>query len=109
MHGIIIIGSRCAGSMPFILPVYHWWQVPYYWAGVKAYDLVAGSRNLASSYYMGPKRTREMFPLLNPDRLVGSLVYYDGQMDDSRMALSIALTAISHGADGTSRQRSDIR
>ena len=83
--------------------------MPYYWAGVKAYDLVAGSRNLASSYYMGPKRTREMFPLLNPDRLVGSLVYYDGQMDDSRMALSIALTAISHGADGTSRQRSDIR
>ena len=31
-------------ALPIATPCYQWWEVPYYWAGMKAYDLVAGTQ-----------------------------------------------------------------
>lgn len=36
--------------------------------------------------------------MLKGDKLQGAIVYYDGQQDDARMNLAIALTAARHGA-----------
>lgn len=55
-----------------------WWQLPYYWAGIKMYDLVAGIQNLKSSYVLSKASALERFPMLNKDKLVGAIVYYDG-------------------------------
>lgn len=52
--------------------------MPYYWAGLKAYDMVAGKRKLEWSYFISKKRSLELFPMLKHDKLVGALVYYDG-------------------------------
>lgn len=57
---------------------YRWWQVPYYWFGIKMYDLVAGSKTVKSSYLLSKKSALELFPMLRGDRLVGAIVYYDG-------------------------------
>lgn len=85
-------------AIPIMLPVYKWWQIPYYWVGIKAYDLVAGSKTVKSSYYLNKQAALEHFPMLRGDALVGAIVYYDGQQDDARMALAVALTATRHGA-----------
>uniref|UniRef100_A0A674EU65 glycerol-3-phosphate dehydrogenase n=1 Tax=Salmo trutta TaxID=8032 RepID=A0A674EU65_SALTR len=58
-----------------------WWQLPYHWAGIKMYDLVAG-----------------LFPVLKRDKLLGAIVYSDGQHDDAPMNLPIALTAARYRA-----------
>jgi glycerol-3-phosphate dehydrogenase len=29
-------------TLPILMPCYQWWEVPFYWAGLKAYDLIAG-------------------------------------------------------------------
>ncbi|KAK9870611.1 hypothetical protein WA026_008172 [Henosepilachna vigintioctopunctata] len=87
-----------AHPLPIMLPVYQWWQIPYYWVGIKCYDLVAGLKNVKSSYLLSKKSALELFPMLRGDALCGALVYYDGQQDDARMNLAIALTAIRHGA-----------
>uniref|UniRef100_U5EWV1 Glycerol-3-phosphate dehydrogenase n=1 Tax=Corethrella appendiculata TaxID=1370023 RepID=U5EWV1_9DIPT len=85
--------------LPIMLPVYQrWWQVPYFWVGIKAYDFVAGDRNVKSSYYLSKEEALERFPMLKGDKLCGAIVYYDGQQDDARMCLAIALTAARHGA-----------
>lgn len=42
------------------------------------YDLVAGDRNVKSSYYLSKKNTLELFPMLKSDNLCGGIVYYDG-------------------------------
>lgn len=84
--------------LPIMLPIYHWWQVPYFWAGCKAYDLLAGKEGLMSSYLLTSKKALEAFPMLKNKNLCGALVYYDGQHNDSRMNVALALTAISHGA-----------
>lgn len=87
-----------AHPLPIMLPVYQWWQVPYYWVGIKCYDLVAGDRNVKSSYLLSKAEALELFPMLKKDKLCGALVYYDGQQDDARMCLAVALTAARHGA-----------
>ncbi|CAG8437526.1 1712_t:CDS:2 [Acaulospora morrowiae] len=86
--------------LPIILPIYKWWQVPYFWVGVKVYDFLAGTagEKLESSYFSTRSKTLEAFPWLKKEKLVGALVYYDGQHNDARMNVALALTAISYGA-----------
>lgn len=57
---------------------FRWWQVPYYWLGCKAYDLVAGNRGLETSYFLTSGKAMEQFPMLKGDNLCGAIVYYDG-------------------------------
>lgn len=62
------------------------------------YDIVAGSKTVKSSYYLSRENALELFPMLKGDKLTGAIVYYDGQQDDARMNLAVALTASRHGA-----------
>ncbi|XP_073401748.1 glycerol-3-phosphate dehydrogenase, mitochondrial isoform X1 [Dendrobates tinctorius] len=95
---LLEIAPHLSAPLPIMLPVYKWWQMPYYWVGIKAYDLVAGSQCLKSSYVLSKSKALELFPMLQKDRLVGAIVYYDGQHNDARMNLAIALTAARYGA-----------
>ncbi|XP_058475749.1 glycerol-3-phosphate dehydrogenase, mitochondrial isoform X1 [Solea solea] len=95
---LLEIAPHLSAPLPIMLPVYKWWQLPYYWAGIKMYDLVAGIHCLKSSYVLGKNKALELFPMLKKDKLVGAIVYYDGQHNDARMNLAIALTAGRYGA-----------
>ncbi|XP_054237082.1 glycerol-3-phosphate dehydrogenase, mitochondrial [Indicator indicator] len=95
---LLEIAPHLSAPLPIMLPVYKWWQLPYYWFGIKLYDLVAGSQCLKSSYVLSKSRALELFPMLRKDDLVGAIVYYDGQHNDARMNLAIALTAARYGA-----------
>ncbi|XP_042368871.1 glycerol-3-phosphate dehydrogenase, mitochondrial isoform X1 [Plectropomus leopardus] len=95
---LLEIAPHLSAPLPIMLPVYKWWQLPYYWAGIKMYDLVAGIHNLKSSYVLSKSKALELFPMLKKDKLVGAIVYYDGQHNDARMNLAITLTAARYGA-----------
>lgn len=95
---LLEIAPHLSAPLPIMLPVYKWWQLPYYWAGIKMYDLVAGIQCLKSSYVLSKSKALELFPMLKKDKLVGAIVYYDGQHNDARMNLAIALTAARYGA-----------
>jgi len=84
--------------MFMVVYFYRWWQVPYYWIGSKAYDLLAGHQAMESSYFLSRGKALEAFPMLKKDRLVGAMVYYDGQHNDSRMNVALGLTAVQYGA-----------
>ncbi|KAI0667678.1 DAO-domain-containing protein [Trametes maxima] len=87
-----------SAMLPIMLPIYKYWQVPYYWAGCKMYDLLAGKENMETSYLMSKGKALEAFPMLKQDGLVGALVYYDGQHNDSRMNMALIMTAVQQGA-----------
>ena len=55
-------------------------KVPYFWAGIKAYDFVSGSECLTSSYFLSRQRALELFPMLKKNDLCGAIVYYDGKI-----------------------------
>lgn len=43
------------------------------------YDVVAGIHCLKSSYVLSKSKALELFPMLKKDKLVGAIVYYDGE------------------------------
>jgi glycerol-3-phosphate dehydrogenase len=94
----INIAPYLAHQLPIVLPIKQWYLIPYYWVGAKFYDLFAGSHGLSKSYYLSKERTIEVFPMINPDTLAGSVVYYDGIQNDSRMNMALVLTALYEGA-----------
>lgn len=82
---------------------------------MKMYDILAGSRRIKSSFLLSKYETLERIPSLNPDKLKGSILYYDGnpfsklgrgdagrfvsgQMNDSLLTLAVVLTAARYGA-----------
>jgi len=84
--------------LPIMLPLQKWWQAPYFWAGTKFYDFLAGSEGIESSYFLNRSKAIDAFPMLKKENLIGALVYYDGQHNDSRMNISLAMTAALYGA-----------
>ncbi|KAL8900290.1 MAG: hypothetical protein Q9207_005766 [Kuettlingeria erythrocarpa] len=84
--------------LPIMIPIQKWWQAPYFWAGTKFYDFLAGSEGIESSYFLTKSRALDAFPMLKKENLFGALVYYDGAHNDSRMNVSIATTAALYGA-----------
>lgn len=99
-----------ARALPIATPCYDAWEVPYYWAGMKAYDLVAGLGGLTASRFATASQSTRSFPTLarefgaasgdpEPSRkLLGTIVYEDGQFDDARLATALATTAGAAGA-----------
>ena len=59
-----------------MIPIQKWWQAPYFWAGTKFYDFLAGSEGIESSYFLTKSRAMDAFPMLRKDNLFGALVYY---------------------------------
>jgi len=84
--------------LPIMIPLQHWWQAPYFWAGTKFYDFLAGSEGIETSYFMTRSKALASFPMLRKDNVIGALVYYDGAHNDSRMNIGIAATAALYGA-----------
>ncbi len=95
---LLRIAPHLANSIPLVVPLYRAWQVPYYWVGLKIYDALAGKGSIGSSRFLRTGEALERCPILKPERLLGAVLYYDGQFDDARMNLAIAVTAINHGA-----------
>ena len=81
----------------FVIPNYSWWSRFYYGAGLKAYDAMAGKHRMERSQHLSRKETLELLPTLNANRLVGGTMYWDGQFDDARLAITLARTASELG------------
>lgn len=80
-------------NQAFIIPNYEWWDGPFYQVGLKVYDLMSGKLGIGSSKKLSKEETIEHIPTIDQKGLKGGVVYYDGQFDDARMALSLAKTA----------------
>ena len=86
------------GDLEFVVPAYAWWSGPYYGVGLKLYDVLAGRHRLGTSQLLSRAQVLERIPTLEPDQLKGGVRYFDGQFDDARLAVTLALTASDLGA-----------
>jgi glycerol-3-phosphate dehydrogenase len=84
-------------NQEFIIPIYSIWDAIMYSVGLKFYDILAGRLSLGRSYFLNREKTFSRLPLLKTEGLLGGVVYHDGQFDDSRMALALALSASENG------------
>jgi glycerol-3-phosphate dehydrogenase len=85
-------------DLAFVVPNYEWWEAPFYGIGLKVYDLLAGKYGFGASRLLSKEQTLERLPTIKTEGLRGGVVYYDGQFDDARLLIHMAVTAAEQGA-----------
>ncbi|RJN31176.1 glycerol-3-phosphate dehydrogenase/oxidase [Nesterenkonia natronophila] len=94
---------------PFTTPVM---DRAFIGSGVTLYDTLASGSSRLRGYkgravpfhrHLRRSRLRERFPGLDPAKYHGALEYYDAQVDDARLVLTLARSAHSQGAAVASR------
>ena len=89
--------------VPFLYPLTRrGWERPYVGAGLALYDAMA----MFGKYEMGVPRHRHLTrrqvariaPDFKADRIAGAIRYYDCQVDDARLVVTVARTAARNGA-----------
>jgi len=67
------------------------------YAGATLYRLLAGRYSLGANAWVGHAETRERFPDLNPIHLLGSVSFYDAQMNEEKLGAWVAGEAKKSG------------
>lgn len=84
-------------NQAFIIPNYDWWGGPFYTIGLKVYDMMSGKLGLGPSEHISTEEVMKAIPNLKKQGLNGGVIYYDGQFDDSRLAINLAQTMEDNG------------
>ena len=85
-------------NLGFVVPSYDWWEAPFYGAGLKLYNLLAGKYRFGPSEILSREETLQRLPSIRTEGLRGGVVYYDGQFDDTRLLIHLVATAFEQGA-----------
>ncbi|MFC5175967.1 glycerol-3-phosphate dehydrogenase/oxidase [Nocardioides taihuensis] len=110
-RGLLVtsLAPHLVRPIPFLYPLHRTAERAYVGAGLVLYDGLAA----LGRYDRGVPRHRHLFrrhlekiaPGLRTDELTGAIRYYDCQVDDARLVLSVARTAAGHGAHVATRVR----
>ncbi len=82
----------------FIVPAFSLWEKYYYGIGLGLYDLLAGKLQIGRVRMLSKKEVVHQMPMISQKGLKGGIEYVDGQFDDARLAINLAVTAVEHGA-----------
>jgi glycerol-3-phosphate dehydrogenase len=82
----------------FIIPTYSHFFKWFYGVGLFLYDLLSRKLSLGHPALLSKKSVLQKLPKIQPKRLKGGVRYTDGQFDDARMAIALAMTAHDLGA-----------
>ena len=86
-------------KLEFLVPSYRWIDVAYLDIGLKIYDWLAGPGRISPSKYLSREETLKRMPELNPEGLIGSVAYADGQFDDARYNITLVQTFTMAGGN----------
>jgi glycerol-3-phosphate dehydrogenase len=110
-----LLGGRLAPHLvrrlPFVYPLRHRvWERAYVGAGLSIYDgmgIPAGraDRTFRAHRHLSRRQFTRAMPALRTDTVVGAIEYDDGQVDDARLTVAVARTAVREGAVVASRVR----
>jgi glycerol-3-phosphate dehydrogenase len=92
------VAPHLAQPLAFVVPARRGLDLPFYGAGLKAYELLAGTRSLGRTQWLSSAATRRALPTVRAAGLSGGVRYWDAQFDDARLAVALARTAAARGA-----------
>lgn len=94
---LIANAPHVAHNLPFVVPVYEWWDGPFYGVGMKLYDMLAGKLGLGPSKVLSREETLKRLPNVESKGLKSGVIYHDGQFDDARLAINLAQSIADQG------------
>jgi glycerol-3-phosphate dehydrogenase len=97
------IAPHLTRPVPFLYPLTKpFVERPYVGAGILLYDMMSFSnghqRGVPMHKHLTRRGTLRAAPSLKDDAFVGSIRYYDGQVDDARYVANLVRTAAHYGA-----------
>ncbi len=110
---LLRLAPHLVRPLAFLLPLYDfnryplglpWLPKPYplrrlaMRIGLTLYDVLAGSLNIARHRGVSAEELARTAPRVRRDGLIACYEYWDAQTDDTRLVLTVALTAAAHGA-----------
>ncbi|GAB3544937.1 glycerol-3-phosphate dehydrogenase/oxidase [Arthrobacter tumbae] len=109
-RGLLIqrIAPHLVRPVPFLYPLTkRFVERPYVGAGILLYDTMGmtsgNSRGVPMHKHLTRRGTLRAAPSLKDDAMVGSIRYYDAQVDDARYVVNMMRTAASYGAKAANR------
>lgn len=79
-------------NLTFIIPNYTTLMGPYYYTGLKVYDLLSGTGSFGPSRLLNKTEVIDRLPNIVSDGLKNGISYQDGQFDDTRLLISMLCT-----------------
>ncbi|WP_159617601.1 glycerol-3-phosphate dehydrogenase/oxidase [Arthrobacter zhaoguopingii] len=109
-RGLLIqrIAPHLVRPVPFLYPLgKRFVERPYVGAGIALYDALSigggHSRGVPFHKHLTRRGTLRAAPSLKKDAMVGSIRYYDAQVDDARYVVNMIRTAVHYGAHAANR------
>ncbi|AUI49591.1 glycerol-3-phosphate dehydrogenase/oxidase [Arthrobacter crystallopoietes] len=102
------IAPHLVRPVPFLYPLTkRFVERPYVGAGVALYDALSVAsghgRGVPFHKHLSRHGTLRAAPSLKKDAFVGSIRYYDAQVDDARLVVNLVRTAAEYGAHAANR------
>lgn len=102
------LAPHLARPVPFLYPLTKpFVERPYVGAGIALYDAMSvssgHSRGVPFHKHLSRRGTLRAAPSLKDDAFVGSIRYYDGQVDDAKYVANLVRTAAHYGAHAVNR------
>jgi glycerol-3-phosphate dehydrogenase len=92
-------------TIEFMVPCFSWGEICYFRVGMKLYDWISRRNMLFPSRHLSSEESLRRMPMLKSDRLVGSIVYADGQFDDARYDFALLQTFAKSGGEALNYAR----
>jgi glycerol-3-phosphate dehydrogenase len=104
------IAPHLARPVPFLYPLTRpFLERPYIGAGIALYDLMSISgghkRGVPFHKHLSRRGTLRAAPSLKDDAFIGSIRYYDGQVDDAKYVANLIRTAAYYGAHAVNQTK----
>lgn len=102
------IAPHLVRPVPFLYPLTkRFIERPYVGAGIALYDAMSltggNARGVPMHKHLSKRGTLRAAPSLKKDAFVGSIRYYDAQVDDARYVANMARTAVHYGVKAANR------
>lgn len=85
-------------TVSLLTPLYHWWEVPYIYAGLFLYDMISGRYRIGKSTIVCKKEVLSSNRFIKKEGLKAAVKYYDGAFNDARMVIALIQSAEEKGA-----------
>ena len=79
--------------LPFIIPVYSYWNIFYYSLGLYLYEIFSIGSKIGKTTILSKKNTIKSLKFIKIDMLKGGIRYFDGQFNDTQLCIDIASVA----------------
>jgi glycerol-3-phosphate dehydrogenase len=98
-HFLLNNAPHLAKPQTYLVPFYSWWDKLKYLVGVTLYDWLSGTYRIGKSHMLSKADLIQAHhaPQLVTNKLIGGVIYFDGQFDDSRLLISLLRTFQQYG------------